>query len=766
VRANHGAKVTPARPAIVVAVTAMAAACAVLIIIAGAPIATDDLWWHLKAGEMYAEFGPWVDVDVMLHTAAPHAPVPHEWLFAVVVHLVEQEFGFYGVRLLHASLVVLALAFFHGLVRQANGGALAAAAALTTFAIVAVPRLVQFRPDLFSIIAVLIVVRALRMPLLSARVVTALAVLTMVWANMHSLVLIGLNLTLAMLLGRVLHDFLARFFLSDTPPDLRLSSGVGARLWLVTLGVMFLAALCNPRGLNQLTTFIVSTSETAIWHITDEWSVFNPFRRPAPETGVGTLQWIVADAVIAGFLTVAVMRVIALVKYRTWDRLAAFDARGFGLGCAGLVAMCVSTRFLWLAILPLLYIVPTLNAWARVGAGRWLLAAGAVTAAANFSLTYYALDIVVRFRDDPGAYFYMPYRSHKYFAEGVRFLREARVQGNAYNAYWMGGFLGFWLAPDMKTFIDGRTEHYTYETYLDYSSVLQMKGARRGESHVDVLDRTGVTVFFGVGFPRWWYGVNTTNHLAKVPGWILVSRSYRHAIYLRIDSDSASSPAIDRIVAHYAASGITFEREAGLDVERIIREQVPWAIEKALLPMNYPELVSAASASSHPNYLWARARLALVYALNGAYGLQVDLDQDTLAHPDAPLVTRQRLVLGLLRLGRPEQARGEADRLYRLDAELGQEALTWVRTYVDIDRRGGAGPDGVRYRAILHNRLLGPILPASDIDIWSLEHDMCTETPCPAPTEAGPSPPGRVRASEPQTSEPVRLRQSESSRRR
>ena len=62
----------------IVTATALGLLVLMVLLLAGAPIYTDDLWWHLKAGEMYATEGPWPEADWMLHTASDGAPIQHE----------------------------------------------------------------------------------------------------------------------------------------------------------------------------------------------------------------------------------------------------------------------------------------------------------------------------------------------------------------------------------------------------------------------------------------------------------------------------------------------------------------------------------------------------------------------------------------------------------------------------------------------------------------------------------------------------------------
>ena len=43
-----------------------------------------------------------------------------------------------------------------------------------------------------------------------------------------------------------------------------------------------------------------------------------------------------------------------------------------------------------------------------------------------------------------------PYPASKYHANAVWVLKDAGLEGNLFNEYYMGGFLGFWLAPELR----------------------------------------------------------------------------------------------------------------------------------------------------------------------------------------------------------------------------------------------------------------------------------------------------------------------------
>jgi hypothetical protein len=491
----------------------------------------------------------------------------------------------------------------------------------------------------------------------------------------------------------------------------------GGRLYLLSPG--------------QHLTFLESAGGAAIWLISDEWSPFNPFVPGANHETVTTAMWLGTDLVIAAFALAAAGALLGALRDRSAAALERFDAVHFGLGLAGIVALLVSVRFLWMAVFPMLYVLGAAGRW-RERAGRagraadWLCVAPCLALAATFATGYGPTSLVTRFAAEPLAYLRMPYRTHKYHLEGVHFLQASGVTGNLYNPYWMGGFLGHWLAPRLRTFIDGRTEHYPVAVYEEHSAVQLMGSPVDGKSFVDVLERRDVDLFFGVGFPGWWLGVYTTAALEGVDGWLPVSRSYRHALYLRDDARNAEN--LERIARWYAAEGVPFDRERGLDPGRVVRERPDWAIRHALLPPDYPALRSAARAADPAARARALDVLAVVHLLGGAYREQVALECELLALAPGADRARLRLAFALLRLGRLDQAAGEIERV--LAREPGHpQALALAAAVRDVARVREALADedrGVKEQVFVNQRLRSAV-PLGGADTWPLEHVIETE---------------------------------------
>jgi hypothetical protein len=616
------------------------------------PILTDDLWWHLAMGRAYAANGPWLAADPLLHTAHASGPVPHEWLFGVVVHAIERVGGFSALRIAHTLAVLGIAALVWSTLRRTARSAELAALATIVFLVLAWWRLMQARPDLVSIAATLVLYRllVLRDDTPGWREGLGFVLLMTLWANLHSLFAIAFPLGLAACLGLAARGWAGRrlgaeaaAFSGDLPRAVRLAA---------VLAVGGVASLLNPRGIGQHLTFFTSSSGAAIWQVRDEWRAFDPFRFTPEHESLGPLEWATADALLWSFALASIAGAIAFARRPSAQRLRAVDPVVYALGCAAAIAMLISVRFLWLGVLPLAALLTT--ARERGLAMRLRTPASALAIALALAFPLASSWWVVR-STQPSSWRDLvctPYLGHKYGVPGVAFLRDAGIEGRLFNAYGAGGFLGYWLAPGLRTFIDGRTEHYAPEVLEDYLAVVNRNPtAARGMD--EILDDRGVDVFFGFGFPNELPRHelrHTAGHLLGDDSWVPVSRSVLHTIWLR-RTDRAN---LDRVARWYAERGVPFDRERGLEMARVLAESAPRAIEEGWVPREYAEL-DAAWRSGHASALELR-RLAIVLALLGAHERQLEVD---FAYEDvhgADLGSQRRIVYALLRLGLSDEA--------------------------------------------------------------------------------------------------------------
>ena len=642
-------------------------AVAGLLILVGAPIATSDFWFHAKIGETYASEGPWPAAEPLLHTAHADAPVQHEWLFGVAAYGLESALGLQGVRVVHV-LVVLAILWLVASLFYREGGSKALAGALTlVFIALAWRRLIQFRPDLVSIPAALLLFRLLlsRDVLPSWRRVAAACLLCVVWANAHSLFGIGPALLIAALLGVALRELLSHWTLDRTAssraaPDAGPSSRQLAARLAAALLLICVTTLLNPRGIAQHLTFFTSSADFGIWAIADEWSPFTPFDYAALARGSMTswLAWLLADAIMLGWVAALLWGSGRFLLRRTAESLRRVDPVLLGLGLSGIVATLVSVRFLWMLCFTLLFLVRVFGAKRESGVARTLQDWSAVAVSLGLVLaipTYGGVrERLVRLPLQSGEYFASAWSPHGVHELGVRFLADTALEGRLYNRYTMGGFLAYRLAPRLRTFIDGRTEHYPPEVLSDYFHIANQAEVLPGETSLEALDRRGVDIYFGVGMPVAGQNIYTTTRLERAPGWLLVFRTPGHAIYLR--NNERNRENLRRVEEFYSREGVPFDPERGLVPDRVVREAVDWAVETGVLPEALPGWSQERESDDSERRYSALDALARTYALFGAYAEQIRIDREASELKPRELAPRRRLVFGLLHSDQPGEA--------------------------------------------------------------------------------------------------------------
>jgi hypothetical protein len=286
-----------------------------------------------------------------------------------------------------------------------------------------------------------------------------------------------------------------------------------------------------------------------------------------------------------------------------------------------------------------------------------------------------------------------PYPASKYYAHAVWLLEDAELEGNLFNEYFMGGFLGYWLAPELRAFING-TLNVSAEAMNANRPIRDRRGSAPGENFPELLDRLRVDLFLGIRLPQvpnpnrpWFY---TTGHLERTPGWITVFRNLRSAVYLRANERNRAN--LERIADYYAREEVPFDPQEGFDPERVIRETRSWAVEHGLVPIRFAEIAAASHGLDPIRSKLAQGHLASLYAALGLYEQAVRLDRRMLRSDPGAVAPRRRLVWSLLRLGRGAQALEAAEGMAEATPMdwLSREIASAARRYATLDDMGEA----------------------------------------------------------------------------
>lgn len=698
--------------------TALGVAAAT-VVLAGQPIYANDTWIHLALGEVFAVEGPWLAADPHLF-AAPGPPSPSSWLGSLAIWKAFDCGGFIGLRIAHALCVAGILLLAHRNLRRAGAVPAVASALLIMFVALSTYRLVQLRPDLFTIAATMLL-----HPLLLAgqrgpdekRILLA-ALLAAVWANLHAAFLLGPLLVAAASAGVGLAS-------NDRARALRLALAAAA---------MGIASLANPQGIGAHLAYFESGRATlGLEAIADEWNPTNLLAWPVPSLPPTIAAWVVCWLCVLGTIAAAA----------TWlrERLRAREGRDAGpnessarsidpalvaVAAAGLVAAIQASRFLWLGFFALALIGAQLSrsrgtngestassgaaALARGPVWRAPVAIGGAFAALAIAALHFEVGdwpLVSRAMRADGADYSIPYPAERFNTHAIWFLADSGVEGRIFNDYPLGGFMSFWLAPRLQMASSGtmNVEKSAMEANFAIGARQQQ---RPDESYAALLDRQGIDLFLGQGYP-----IEATpgrpipctiRHLENEPGWLLVFRNLRSAIYLRNDPRNAAN--LDRIATYYAKAGVPFDRDRGFDPEEVLRRATPWAYAHGLVPYDFVALVETVRESSRAGRIDIQThRLAVLYATLGLYERALQLDRQIARKYPEDQTTTWRVLWTLAQLRRWDEALAFASTFeIRGAAGRANGSSPWSAM---ISRIREADP-GVRTTLVAHLPMLRP----------------------------------------------------------
>ena len=631
------------------ALAAFACIAAAMAIAAGQPVFTDDLWWHLGLGEAYLAHGPWLPGDPLLFTA-PGPPDPSAWLSDVALFAVWKRAGFTGLRVLHAAIVASLMALVFALARRASGSRAVAAVVGIAFVALAAYRLVQLRPELFTIAATLALYALWceGAEHASRRRIAATALLFAVWANCHAAFPLGLALLGASAAAELAGAAIAR------PPACAAMRARGSHL-LAAFFAGLLASFANPSGAAATWTWLragESTPELA--RVADEWARFVPWRLPVSNLPPSPLAWALAIALLAltPWLVVRELR-RARTNAPTGSELGPTRIAWALVAAAALLA---AVRFLWLGIFASFALALTTRGRVRTA---WVSLAAVMLAAAFFPLGDWPMISGAMPRSPAG--YAEPYNAAKYYAHAIWFLQDSQLEGNVFTDYPIGGFVGFFGAPRLRAFVNGSL-NVTRDAIDANRPLREGRGARPGESFLALLDRMQIDVYVGTRLPEtgpaqrpWFY---TTALLENAPGWLLVFRNADSAVYLRTNERNQANLA--RVADYYAREHVPFDPARGFEPESAIRAARLFAVTHGIVPVQFEDIAASAHTGPAAARRAAAGSLASLYAALGLYERALRLDRATLDGDPTALSARRRLVWSLLRLGRLDEARSEA----------------------------------------------------------------------------------------------------------
>ena len=425
-----------------------------------------DLWLHLRMGWWICHHGFVPNYDVLSCTIAGKPWVNHEWLFQVLVYQVQRAYGFDGLISMQSFVVALTflVLLFLGYSRERQW--------LTVFTLLMVLMVYQtrftIRPDIFSLLFFVLYIYILSLHINKRWAVYALVVLQILWSNMHGFFFFG-----PLLVGvGILSEFIKRRL--PLPYEWntvgRLNDEEYGSLKKI-LPLLILACCVNP-----LTFKGAWYPVSVFFHLAGDNKIFFEhiveLQKPITAATIFTDKYCYYKILIfiSALSFVFNRRKIDISSLLVWViflgfSLAAIRNLIYFAAAAYMVFMVNVISLSWENLVPLRFssvkFKHLTGIVCKLGLMIWML---------NFGLQmssngYFDFDTYNR----KSEFFGVSKRVYPYKA--VDFLVREQIKGNFFNDFNSGAYLVGRAYPNIKVFIDGRTEVYGAKFFETYQKI-------------------------------------------------------------------------------------------------------------------------------------------------------------------------------------------------------------------------------------------------------------------------------------------------------
>lgn len=440
---------------------AIGAICGLLILMANVEIKDLDLWLHLAVGRFILQNGYVPQVDVLSCTMAGKPWVNHEWLFQIIAYLVNQWRGPDGLILLQVIMVVLTLLLLLLLGYNKENQLLTI---IPLFLVLFVYRdRFTIRPDLFSLFFLVLFFYILFYHLHRRWAWFVLFIAQIVWTNIHGFFILGPVIVLILIASQELKRR-GRLPYQWNQVD-RLDDADYRRLKNIFF-VLIAACLVNPMGIQgawyPIKTLLQLSGESKIF-FAKILELQKPINWHHPWALTPYMHYKLL--IIASFLSFVVnRRRINLDLLFLWMAFLVFSFS----------AIRNLTYFAFMA-----YFAIFVNLSSFSGEHITLFKTVSLKIRHIFSLAvkvmliFYLVDYGMKLSYN-GYYDFDTYQRKSEFGgvslrnfpyKAADFLVRNNIKGNFFNDFNSGAYLTGRVFPNIRVFIDGRTELYGAEFF-------------------------------------------------------------------------------------------------------------------------------------------------------------------------------------------------------------------------------------------------------------------------------------------------------------
>lgn len=447
-----------------------------------------DLWLHMAVGKFIAENGFVPTVDILSNSVSGQFWVNHAWLFQLVINAVKSGFGLDGLIYMQGFVMLATFLFLFFATYHRNRHLLSGV--MLFFVIGVFQQRFTIRPDIYSLLFFSVYLCAFKYWLRHRWSVFLLFIVQIAWVNMHGFSFIGQIFLMIMLVAEVVKRRLPLPY--GWSQSGRLNDGEFHNLFAVFI-LSLVASFCNPQFLEgaiyPIKVVMASSGDSKIF-----FQYISELERP--------FVW-------SDFFNFAVQRqykilfIVSLVSFFINRRninlgLLAMWGIMFGVSQVAVRNLPYFSMIAYVAILwnfsqrsfeslfPIRFTDIKFKIFTeilfKILVTLWILNHAMDVA----MMGYYDFDTYSRKSEFLGV-------SKKEFPyKAVQFLKDNNIQGNFFNDFNSGAYMLGKLYPQIKVYMDGRTELYGSQRFNRYRQIWNEGNEELFEQDVERFNLTGV----------------------------------------------------------------------------------------------------------------------------------------------------------------------------------------------------------------------------------------------------------------------------------
>ncbi|MFT5169756.1 MAG: tetratricopeptide (TPR) repeat protein [Candidatus Omnitrophota bacterium] len=428
-----------------------------------------DLWLHLAVGRFITLQKTIPQIDFLSFTVAGQPWLNHEWLFQVIVANINDKFGTDGLLTMQAVIVVITLSVLLAIGYRRQNQILISI--LLLFVGLVFQTRFTLRPDIFSLFFFVMFVYILFTRLSQWWSVYALIVIQLLWVNMHGFFFLGPVCVLISLLAQMLRCFV--LLPANWNKSGRLTDMEFKRLLFIFISVC-VTCLCNPSFVKGALYPL-----TMVFHLGGEQKIFFSFIQEL-QAPLSMATWLSLDGFVYYKLLILLSLVSFVINRRNvdigvllfWVFFLLFSLKAARnvtfFAFAAYVSIIFNCRnIIWSDVVPITFrrkqFQYITGIFINILIVLWIFSYTTTIS----SQGYFDFDKYL-FKSEFGGI-----SQHNFPSKAVDFLVDNGIHGNIFNDFNSGAYLIGRTSPNIKVFIDGRTELYGVSFFNKYRSVWQ-----------------------------------------------------------------------------------------------------------------------------------------------------------------------------------------------------------------------------------------------------------------------------------------------------